>query len=242
MNEKKELTLKKNLIGKYLTTIIIYVIFFVICDKYIRFSKTTFQILFYLHFSFSFISIFIARKVTSYNHRFFLHPVSYIGQMQVHGVSNMRAYWFYLIFCVLMANISLMFGLILHLYYNYLKHVNLLVFFLYFTAFSTVIQGTIQIDQFKLIHIIATACVFAGITAVNISLLIFYKNVGVFIEISLFYRIFAFVFLGLSILYLLSYIAQIRPGFFQKFWIFALSIILLTNGLLFCQIDHIDFG
>ena len=95
------------------------------------------------------------------------------------------------------------------------------------------IQGLIPIDQVKWMHIFATACVFAGMTAVNIALLIFYKKVGVFIEMSSFYRIFAFVFLGLSILYLLSYIAQIRPGFFQKFWIFALSIILLTNGLLF---------
>ncbi|MCF2140491.1 MAG: hypothetical protein K9W44_10605 [Candidatus Lokiarchaeota archaeon] len=162
--------------------------------------------------------------------------------MQVHGISNMRAYWFYLIFCVLMANIAMMFGILLRHYYIYLKHMNLLVFFLYFTAFSMFIQGLIPIDQVKWMHIFATACVFAGMTAVNIALLIFYKKVGVFIEMSSFYRIFAFVFLGLSILYLLSYIAQIRPGFFQKFWIFALSIILLTNGLLFCQIDHIDFG
>ncbi|MHA1888481.1 MAG: hypothetical protein DRO88_00420 [Promethearchaeia archaeon] len=213
-----------------------FIIYIYLCDRYIRWDLDTIKYLIFIMYFLWIATFLLARKVTVYNHRFFLHPTSYIGQTEVNNQSNMRGFWAYLLFSFWMANMAILFGVLMFHYYTNFKYSDLFGGILYFTAFNIFTQGVIPINLFNWLHILVTAMVFTGMTAVNIFLLIFFIKFDSVFLFPVILPILSWMLVIFSLLYLASYLFRIRPGFFQKLWIFTISLVLFSCSVFFCSL------
>lgn len=216
-------------------TALIFSLYIIFCHYFINWSPDIIKKVIIIHYFLAWIIFLIARKVTVYDHRFFIHPTSYIGQTSVDQRSNMKGFWGYLLFSYIMANMTILIGVLMFRYFGDYKHTELFGAFLYFTAFFIFAQGVIPINLSEWLHIFVTALVFAGMTAVNISLLIFYQKLQTIFHFPPILPILSWLLMVASLVYLLAYIVKIRPGFFQKLWILMISLVLFANGIFFCN-------
>ncbi|TFH29196.1 MAG: hypothetical protein E4G98_04260 [Promethearchaeota archaeon] len=172
-----------------------------------------------------------ARTVTSYNHRFRIHPTSYIGQTWVKGKSNIRGYWWYMGFSIGLAGMPLFFGFLLEFHFQHLDHINIIIIFLYIGALGIFGQGVIPINLSFPGHILTTVFAFAGAIAMNIIMLLLFSNFGS--KYPWGYRIPAIIQIICSIVYMTSYFTRAKPGFFQKLWVISFSFSFLFYGSIF---------
>lgn len=171
------------------------------------------------------------RKVVSYNHRFRMHPTSYLGQTFVKGKSNMRGYWWYFSFSWWLSSLPFAFGWLLSSSYSHLLHMDILILFLVIGAIGIFGQGAIPINLSYIGHIISTILAFTGMIAMNIILWIFFSRTGYLHSFLL--RIPALIQIACSTIYMFSYIFRSKPGFNQKFWLFSFVFALIFYGVFF---------
>ncbi len=172
-----------------------------------------------------------ARTVTSYNHRFNLHPTSYMGQTWVKGQSNIRGYWWYMVFSIGLAGMPLFFGFLLEFHFQHLEHIDIIIIFLYIGALGIFGQGVIPINLSFPGHILTTVLAFTGAIAMNIMLWLLFSNLGTNFPWT--FRIPAIIQIICSIIYMTSYFTRAKPGFFQKLWVITFSFSFLFYGSIF---------
>jgi hypothetical protein len=177
------------------------------------------------------------KRAAAYPHKFSVHPTSYIGQTSVHGVDNMRGYWWYAAFSLLLAWMPALLGGLLFHHYLYLRHMGLLLIFLNVAVSAIVGQGAVPIDLAAVAHILLTVAAFTGVYAMNIMMLIFFSQMGALFPPS--WRLPALLQIACGFVYVLSFVTQYKPGLFQKFWILSSAGNFILFGGLFALTPEI---
>ncbi|UYP43727.1 hypothetical protein NEF87_000012 [Candidatus Lokiarchaeum ossiferum] len=184
-----------------------------------------------------YISLGLAHKFASYNHQITKNPISFLGQLNAKGKSNVKS-------AVLFIGFSISYGGIVFLLANlistmYPNNVYLIIisYVLLGVVVAVIMMTLIPIDVSRILHLFATAFWLGLYLGANIAIVNFLFYIQQFnITIPSYYLVACGFHIISAIIYLIAYFTHYRASLFQKIWIFASNISLLFTIDLFARL------
>ncbi len=171
----------------------------------------------------------LAIKFTAGEHRFFHHPISFVGQTSVLGKLNRKAFTLFILYTFSICTLPFLLAHLIgqnfdELSFTWLRNV------LYFATLAIIMMGLVPIDVDRPKHLVATYCVFICGVTINIMAFIYSRVLG---GGYVGYSIFAVIQLLSSLLYLIGYFRDVRASMFQKIWLILVMISIYLYIILF---------
>ena len=184
-----------------------------------------------------YISLGLAHKYASYDHYVTKNPISFLGQINAKGKSNIKAAILFIGFSISYGGIVFLLANIIFRSYPHNLYLAIIVYALLGVVVAVIMMTLIPIDISRELHLIATALWLGLYLAANIALVYFFFNIHqVYVNIPLFYFIACFSHIISACIYLISYFAHYHASLFQKIWIFFSNFCLLTTINLFTKL------
>jgi len=181
----------------------------------------------------SFIFLIIATQTTVYNHRFATHPTSFIAQTEVDGKRNMKAFWYYYGFSIMLAETILLFGKLIASFYSHIQYWWIITLVDYLAAFFIIWMALVPINLSRFGHLVGVLGVVSSLSFLHVLGLIWESNLlALSLQIPLWSMIISVLFLIITALYIVAYFWDLirtppkyfKPGLLQHLWIpFILS-------------------
>jgi len=181
----------------------------------------------------SFISLIVATQTTVYHHRIDTHPTSFIAQTKVAGKRNMKAFWWYLGFSIMLAETILLFGKLLAENYSHISYWWVLTLVDYLAAFSVIWMALVPINLSRFGHLGGVLGVVTFLSVLHVLGLTWEINLlALSLPVPLWAMGISWSFLIVTALYIVAYFWDLirtppkyfKPGLLQHLWVpFILS-------------------
>lgn len=184
-----------------------------------------------------YISLGLAHKNASYNHQITKNPISFLGQTNAKGKSNVKAAILFIGFSISFGGVVFLLANIISTNYPNNFYLSIVVYTLLGTVVSVIMMTLIPIDISRGLHLIATALWLGLYLGANIAILnfIFYIQKYYF-QIPQFYIVACCCHIFSALIYLAAYFTHYHASLFQKIWIFASNVSLLFTIDLFARL------